>query len=193
MPQFSDFDPDTYLRLMSEEMPDYAELQEQTARATAGLAARTILELGVGTGETARRVLALHPGARLVGVDRQEDMLSRARELFPDADLRVGRLEEPLPDGPFDLVVTALAVHHLDAAGKRDLFERVAAALRPGGTFVLADVVIPRDPATATTPLEDGFDLPDTADDQLSWLRDADLDPELVWERGDLTVLRATR
>jgi tRNA (cmo5U34)-methyltransferase len=191
VPQFADFDPDTYLALMAEEVAGYEELQERTAAATEPLDVRTILELGVGTGETSRRVLALHPGARLVGIDRQEDMLGRARELLPDADLRIGRLEDPLPQGPFDLVVSALAVHHLDGAGKRDLFTRVAAALRPGGAFVLADVVVPRDPAEATTPLEDGFDLPDTIDDQLAWLREAGLEPELVWERGDLALFRA--
>ena len=55
------FDPATYLELMHAEVPRYAKLQEQAARATEGVAVRTILELGVGTGETARRVLERHP------------------------------------------------------------------------------------------------------------------------------------
>src|SRR5262245_62724772 len=51
--------------------------------------------------------------------------------LPPDrVSLLVGRLEDPLPQGPFDLVVSALAVHHLDAASKADLFRRIAATLR---------------------------------------------------------------
>jgi len=33
-------------------------------------------------------------------------------------------------------------VHHLDAGEKADLFRRVAAALEPGGRFVLGDVVV---------------------------------------------------
>jgi SAM-dependent methyltransferase len=67
--------------------------------------------------------------------------------------LRVNRLEDPLPEGTFDLVVAALAVHHLDGAGKADLFARVAARLRPGGRFVLGDVVVREDPADVVTPI----------------------------------------
>ena len=66
--------------------------------------------------------------------------------------LRVGRIEEPLPEGSFDLVTSALCVHHLDGAGKADLFRRVHAALDPGGLFVLGDVVVPEDPARPRPP-----------------------------------------
>lgn len=48
------FDPDSYLELMAEEVPDYARLQEETAAATVELASvRRVLDLGMGTGETA--------------------------------------------------------------------------------------------------------------------------------------------
>jgi tRNA (cmo5U34)-methyltransferase len=185
------FDPESYLELMRSELPRYEELQEQAARACAAVDAQAILELGVGTGETSRRVLALHPGARLVGIDESEGMLARARSELPAAELIVSRLEDPLPAGPFDLVVSALAIHHLDAAGKRDLFARVRRALGPGGRFVLADVVVPDDPTDATTPLTPGFDLPDRIDEQLGWLADAGFAAEAAWARGDLAVLVA--
>ena len=141
-----EFTPEGYVESMLAEIHDYVELQRETARATAGVRAERILELGIGTGETTRRVLELHPGAHLTGIDSSAAMLARAREAFPAADLRVARLEDPLPEGPFDLVVSTLAVHHLDSPGKADLFRRVAAVLRPGGRFVLADVVVPERP-----------------------------------------------
>ena len=103
-------------------------------------------------------MLELHPAARLVGIDESPEMLARAREALPGADLRCGRLEDPLPEGPFDLVVTALAIHHLDGAGKRELFARVHDVLPRCGTFVLGDVVVPRRPEDAVTPLTPGFD-----------------------------------
>jgi tRNA (cmo5U34)-methyltransferase len=193
VPQFSDFDPDTYLESMHVEVPDYGELQERTVAATAAVQADAILELGAGSGETTRRLRAAHPDARIVGIDRSEAMLSRAREAVPDAELLVSSLEGGLPKGPFDLVVTALAVHHLTRADKRDLFERVARSLRPAGLFVLADVVVPADPADAVTPLEDGFDLPDTLDDQVGWLRAAGFDPDVVWAKRDLALVAARR
>ena len=108
-------------------------------------------------------------------------------------DLRHQRLEDPVPEGPFDLVFSALAVHHLDGPGKADLFARVAAVLEPGGRFVLADVVVPDDPADATTPLSPDYDLPSRADDQLGWLREAGLDATVAWAERDLAVIVAVR
>ena len=152
-----------------------------------------MLELGVGTGETTRRVLARHPEAKLVGIDSSQEMLARARDALPDADLCLARLEDPLPPGPFDLVVSALAVHHLDAGGKQDLFRRVAEVLRPRGSFVLADVVVPEREEDVVTPIDGVYDLPDRLDDQLEWLRAAGLAAEVMWAYKDLAVVRATR
>src|ERR671925_1998672 len=165
-----EFKPEGYLESMLTEIHDYVELQRETARATAGLRAERILELGIGTGETTNRVLELHPGAHLTGIDASAAMVARAREVFPTADLRVARLEDPLPEGPFDLVVSCLAVHHLDGAAKRDLFQRVAQTLVPDGRFVLGDLIVPADPADAFSPLSPNFHPPDRLDDQLSWL-----------------------
>ncbi len=92
-----------------------------------GTGARQILELGTGTGETARRLLARHPEASLVGVDVNPEMLAAAGEVLPRerVDLRAAPLQDTLPAGPFDLVASALCIHHLDAEEKRDLFHRV--------------------------------------------------------------------
>jgi tRNA (cmo5U34)-methyltransferase len=118
-------------------------------------------------------------------------MLDRARSDFPDSDLRVARLEDALPEGPFDLVYSALVVHHLDGAGKRDLFRRVAAALRTGGVVVFADVVVPEDPEDQQTPIDGEYDRPDRLDDQLEWLREAGFEATPVWVHRDLAVVRA--
>ena len=188
------FRPDDYLDLMHSEVPAFDELQERVAAATRGARATRILELGTGTGETARRVLRDHPGARLVGVDVSNEMLDAARAVLPsdrvDA-LLVRAIEDPLPSGPFDLVVSALAIHHLDDVHKSDLFRRVGAALRPGGRFVMGDVVVPDDPGDAITPLSPGYDLPSTPAELLSWLRDAGLRAEVVWNHRDLAVFAA--
>jgi tRNA (cmo5U34)-methyltransferase len=184
------FHPEEYLDLMLSEMPGYHRLQVATAEAT-GAGSSRLLELGTGTGETTRCVLARHPGATLVGIDESAHMLAAARDALPGADLRVARLQDPLPAGPFDLVFSALAVHHLAGPGKADLFARVAGVLAPGGRFVLGDVVVPDDPGDATTPLSPGFDLPSGIDDQLAWLRAAGLSASVAWVEGDLAVLVA--
>jgi tRNA threonylcarbamoyl adenosine modification protein (Sua5/YciO/YrdC/YwlC family) len=190
------FDPDTYAETIAREVAGYEALQDQVARAS-GSGARRILELGTGTGETARRLLTSHPDAVLVGIDESDAMLAVAGAALPLArvELVVGRIEDALPgDGEFDLVASALCVHHLDGAGKADLFKRVHAALAPGGLFVLGDVVVPDDPADALTPLTPGFDRPSPLVDQLRWLEEAGFArPQVVWEQGDLAVVASQR
>ena len=186
------WNPETCLAQMREEIPAFEELQERAAAATAGDASR-LLELGIGTGETARRVLALHSGAHLTAIDSSPQMVQRARQTVPDADLRLGRLEDELPAGPFDLVYSTLVVHHLDGAGKRDLFARVASVLRTGGRFVLADIVVPPDPADRQIEIDWVMDVPDTLEDHLAWLRDAGFDATPEWTLKDLAVISATR
>jgi tRNA (cmo5U34)-methyltransferase len=190
------FIPEGYLESMYEEIPRFDDLQEALAEATRGMDAKTMLELGSGTGETARRVLAFQPHATLVGVDESPEMLAEARAALPPeriSELLAARIQDPLPRGPFDLVFSALTVHHLDACEKQDLFKRVADVLVPGGRFVLADVVVPPDPADAVIPLTPGFDLPDRVADQLAWLRDAGFEARVTWSWKDLAVIAADR
>jgi tRNA (cmo5U34)-methyltransferase len=185
-----EWNPDTYLDEMRAEIPGYEELEDAVAQATRGFDAESILELGTGTGETALRVLALHPGARWTGIDSSEPMLASARERLPGADLRLARLEDPLPEGPFDLAVSVLTVHHLDAAGKRDLFARLAGVTN---AFVLGDVVVPEDPADAAIEIDGVYDVPSTVAEQLEWLRAAGFAANATSVRPDLAVFTATR
>ena len=184
------FDPGSYEEMIHADIPAYDEFQDVAAHA-GGADRRRILELGTGTGETARRLLHRHPEATLVGLDVSEAMLTAARARLPAerVSLRAGRLQDPLPEGEFDLVVSALCVHHLDPGEKRDLFARVRERLTPDGCFVLADVVVPPDLADRVIELTPGFDMPDTASDQLRWLRDAGFTPVSQWTRQDLAVL----
>ncbi len=187
------FDPHTYLDMIRADVPHYDAFQDEFARAS-GRGVRTILELGTGTGETARRLLDHHPQATLLGIDASAEMLAVAREqLGTRADLYVGRIEDTLPAGPFDLVASALCVHHLEGIGKRDLFARVAGVLAPGGRFVLGDIVEPEDPSVPRTPWTPGYDFPSPLAQQLEWMREVGLQPRLSWSQDDLAVVVATR
>jgi tRNA (cmo5U34)-methyltransferase len=186
------FTPERYCEWVREDVPAYDELQEQVARATEGIVAARVLELGTGTGETARRVLERHPETRLTGIDASARMLERARAELPAArveELTVARLEDALPPGPFELVFSALAVHHLDRPGKSTLFARVAGALADGGRFVLGDVIVPERPEDVVTPLSPEFDRPDSAENQVAWLKAAGFRARIAWQQDDLAVL----
>jgi tRNA (cmo5U34)-methyltransferase len=180
------FDPSRYDDVMRE-IPGFDELQRRVAAATEGMAVERMLELGSGTGVTAREVRRIHRAARLVGIDESASMLAEAR--LENAELLVQRIEDPLPPGPFDLVFSALAVHHLDADGKRDLFDRVAAVLRAGGRFVLGEVVVPERPEDAVTPITPDYDLPERVADLLAWLEGAGFSATASWAERDLAVL----
>lgn len=101
-------------------------------------AAPRVLDLGVGTGRTTAPLRRL--GEAYVGIDVAPAMVDRARELHPDADLRVGDAADlsEHPDGSFDLVVFSyhgIDYLHPDELRVRCLHE-IARVLRPGGVFV---------------------------------------------------------
>jgi tRNA (cmo5U34)-methyltransferase len=181
-----EWDPDTYLPEMFTEIPGYEELEAAVAAAANAFAPDSVLELGTGTGETALRIDA----RSWTGIDSSEAMLARAKERLPAADLRLSRLEDPLPAGPFDLVVSALAVHHLDADGKRDLFKRVA---QVSDTFVLGDIVTPERPGDAVIHMDGVYDIPHSVEEQSAWLGEAGFDVEATYVRPDLAVFVATK
>jgi len=170
-------DPETYLDAIRVEVPRYDELQAATLDAI-DFAPSQVLELGVGTGETTRRLLERHPDAAVTGLDSQPEMVFKARE--HGIEVRLARMQDPLPDGPWDLVLSVLSVHHLDEDQKRDLFRRVREQSR---SFVMGDIVV-ADPQVA--PLEEGVDLPSRAEDMAEWCAG-----EIVWRADDLAVIRA--
>jgi tRNA (cmo5U34)-methyltransferase len=164
--------------------------------ATVGARPR-ILDLGAGTGILSDAVRAAVPGARFVLLDGSADMLGVARARLDRSVERIAvqDLTEALPDGPFDAVVSALAIHHLADVDKRSLFRRILDRLLAGGIFVNADQAL-----GSTAALERAFalehetgaralgasddewsaalermshDRAATLADQLTWLRDA--------------------
>jgi SAM-dependent methyltransferase len=169
--------PETYLETVRAEVPRYDELQAETVRAIPFVPER-VLELGIGTGESTRRLVEAFPGARVVGLDSSPEMVFRARQTYDDVQL--ARMEDPLPDGPWDLVVSVLSLHHLTDEQKRLLFRRVREQSR---SLVFGDVVLAE---RQVTPIDPGFDFPRSAADLAGWCGG-----EVVWEADDLAVIRA--
>jgi ubiquinone/menaquinone biosynthesis C-methylase UbiE len=108
----------------------------------AEFAPQVILDIGCGTGRLLRKLARRWPDASLIGVDPAEGMIAEARRRTPGATFYVGQAEDlPLLEASVDLVMSTTSFHHWrdQALGVR----QVGCALRPGGSFVLADVLPP--------------------------------------------------
>jgi tRNA (cmo5U34)-methyltransferase len=114
-----------------------------------------VLDLGAGTGLLSSMVAERFPRSRVTLVDLSVEMLRVARRRFAEGD---GRFEfrtmdyarKPLPRG-YDLVVSALSIHHLTHGDKKELFEKVHDSLADGGYFVNADQVQGETPEEETS------------------------------------------
>jgi tRNA (cmo5U34)-methyltransferase len=163
-----------------------------------GQARTNVLDLGAGTGLLSAFVFARHPEARIRLVDASEAMLDEARRRFAgrhDAEYERADLARDKLGGPWDLVISALAIHHLEDPAKRDLFKRIHEALTPGGLFINAEQILGPTPAVearyhrlwleavrragapekeiARTLERMSFDRCATIEDQTLWMREA--------------------
>jgi SAM-dependent methyltransferase len=101
--------------------------------------ARSVLEVGCGTGDFSR--LLADRCQAVIGVDLSPGMIKVARERA--AGLGNLRLEvadvmrHPLPPGSFDCVVSIATLHHLPL---RAALQRLAGLVTPGGLLLLLDL-----------------------------------------------------
>lgn len=173
------------------------------------------LDVGAGTGVLADLLLAAFPRMALVALDMSEPMLAQcAKRLGARATIREGRFPGADIGTGYDLVVSSLALHHLSHADKRAGFRRLFAALRPGGAFLLRDVVAA--PAPALEPVyqalwrefvrSQGYDdlswfaahleedNPARVEDQLAWLEDAGFtEPACHWRHLNVALMGARK
>ncbi|HRY75392.1 MAG TPA: class I SAM-dependent methyltransferase [Methanoregulaceae archaeon] len=101
-----------------------------------------ILDIGAGTGLLSALMLQKFPEATFTLVDIAENMLDVARTRFKDREnIRYIVCDYSRSDlgGPYDIVCSALSIHHLVTEAKRQLFRRIFSSLNPGGMFVNAD------------------------------------------------------
>lgn len=197
-------DPGRVSEYLSREIPHRPVAEQMLLEALPPRVER-FLDLGSGDGRMIALVRNRHPEARAVGVDVSKPMLARAAERFaadPLVDLQAHDLGLPLPvGGPFDAVVSGLAIHHLEDERKRALFGEVRGLLAPGGVFANLDLVSSASPQIHERfRREIGRDEDDPSDrlaglgEQLSWLRDAgfsEVDCHFKWLELALLVALA--
>lgn len=114
-------------------------------------AAIHVLDLGAGTGLLTALLAGAFPHAHFTLTDISAEMLTQARTRFADEPARFhyqvfDYVTEPLV-GQYDVVVSALSLHHTAWSDLPEVFKRIYAVLHPGGIFINADQVRGATPA----------------------------------------------
>ena len=103
---------------------------------------RSILDLGAGTGLLSQFLYRYFPRAAYTLVDISDDMLKVAQQRFaglPRFRYINDDFSRHIPEGQYDLIVSALSIHHLTDNDKAKLYQRIYASLAGAGCFLNID------------------------------------------------------
>jgi len=176
--------------------------------------ARSIVDLGTGTGALAERCLRRAPRARLLGIDADGEILKLAERRLGSRARLLRRSFTRVSLPPCEAVVASFALHHIRSrSSKASLYRRIRAALRPGKIFISVDCqpaanrglareqhqqwkshLLSSYTAKQAVALLASWAKEDTyvpLEAELDLLRRAGLKPEVLWRKGAFAVLLA--
>ena len=194
-------------------IPHYEEMLD-VAAAAIDRRARTIVDLGIGTGALAARCLQNAPTAKITGIDADLEILGAARRRLPAASQFVCEsfLKAEIPG--CDAVVASFALHHVRTrSAKAKLYSRIAVALHSRGSIITVDCQPASDAALAIQQRlawkahlmksysereADGYleawsheDVYVPLNSEIELMRGAGFLVEILWRKDAFAVLRA--
>ena len=104
-----------------------------------------VLDIGGGTGLFSLFLLRKYPKATITLIDLSEKMLNIAKLRFKDnlnIKYIVGDYTTYNYDTEYDVIISALSIHHLFHEQKKDLYKKCFSILNPKGIFINADQVL---------------------------------------------------
>jgi len=174
------------------------------------------IDLGCGTGASAKLLKEAYPNASISCVDIAEKMLSISSARLgsgPEMRYQLGNFENYEFDRCYDVAIASLSLHHLvSASDKRAFYGKIFSALKPGGVFSCADIVLASNDALQRVrmsewrefmargvseeeidrkwlPIYYDEDHPEKLTDHLVWLREAGfVDIDVAWKQCNFAV-----
>ena len=217
---FSEAAPD-YDAWVKQALPAYDELFSVAVECIPFAHDRSldIADLGAGSGLFSRHVQTAYPQAVFTLVDASRDMLDLARKRFELKTASFTFVEQRLEDFAeperFDVVISSLAIHHLEDADKQSLFKRIFTALRPGGAFLNVDQIkgnppfdrlywetwlarvrtagASEDKIQTSISRRREFDRDASLSDQLRWLQEAGFAADCVYKHYFVAIFLALK
>lgn len=125
-------------------IPCFEDYYESTTKfLTSNIKApKRVLDLGAGTGLLTSFWYKYFPESEYVLVDIADKMLEVAKERFSgleNVSYQVLDYAKELQDEAFEIIISALSIHHLENTDKAELFQRIYDKLPTGGIFVNYD------------------------------------------------------
>ena len=104
---------------------------------------KRIIDLGCGTGNLTREILDHFPDAEIHALDLSEEILDECKKRFPNAHnityIKADFKHMKLEPNTYDLVMSSIAIHHIEDAFKIQLYNDVFRALKDNSLFIFAD------------------------------------------------------
>ncbi|HUS17058.1 MAG TPA: class I SAM-dependent methyltransferase [Chloroflexia bacterium] len=136
-------DPATDRQRLETQNAVFSDFLRANLRRVAGPDVHSILDVGCGEGQMDPVLRELYPHARIVGVDKDERAIARARSTADELGLvnieyQACDVEHGLPPGPFDLIYASFVLLHTHRPDR--VVAAMFAALRPGGCLWVKDL-----------------------------------------------------
>ncbi len=142
--QFYDDLSSNYTDLIKKCVPRYQEmLYRMFQYIPENFKPKRIIDLGCGTGNLTREILDHFPDAEIHALDLSEEILDECKKRFPNAHnityIKADFKHMKLEPNTYDLVMSSIAIHHIEDAFKIQLYNDVFRALKDNSLFIFAD------------------------------------------------------
>ena len=104
-----------------------------------------VLDIGSGTGLFSSFILKKYPNAQITLIDLSDEMIKIAKERFashPDFEYIVADYMGYAFEQKFDIIISALSIHHLTPHAKQKLYSMCYSLLNDDGYFLNSDQVL---------------------------------------------------